>query len=288
MVNEDINSTKKKRNTVPILTDGIGTRISELSKYGKSKKELAEMAGLSESQLHRIISGESQAKVETIAAIVNGTGCSYDWLMVGEQHKYPSDIKQLLKKFVRSVDKIESEVEVVADSDGYKAQVNDSLLGEIRKMAIQILNIATPSDSFESKDFSLIPFYDVNASAGHGALVDTEAIKTQLAFRKDWLATEGLQVGSLCAITARGESMEPTVPDGSLLLLDSSQREINGDHIYIIRKDTHLYAKRLQLLYSGECLIISDNSAYHTETILSENIKTLDIVGRVVWIGHRI
>ena len=66
------------------FTDGVGTRINEAAKIAGGKKKLAEMAGLSESQLHRIVSGESQAKVEPLAAIARGLGISLEWLATGE------------------------------------------------------------------------------------------------------------------------------------------------------------------------------------------------------------
>ena len=42
------------------------------------------MAGLSESQLHRIVAGESQPKLEPIVAIARAANISLDWLATGE------------------------------------------------------------------------------------------------------------------------------------------------------------------------------------------------------------
>ncbi len=66
-------------------TSGIGERINEISRRVGGKKRLAEMAGLSESQLHRITSGESQAKIENIAAMAINCGVSIDWLATGRE-----------------------------------------------------------------------------------------------------------------------------------------------------------------------------------------------------------
>ena len=77
-------SVKADGNSVPIYTSGIGARINELARLAGSKKKLANMAGLSESQLHRIASGDSQAKIENIAAIAINCGVSIDWLAIGK------------------------------------------------------------------------------------------------------------------------------------------------------------------------------------------------------------
>lgn len=68
---------------VPILTNGIGTRISEAAQAVGGKRGLAELISLSEAQLHRVIAGTSQAKVEAIAEIAAATGYSIEWLATG-------------------------------------------------------------------------------------------------------------------------------------------------------------------------------------------------------------
>lgn len=140
----------------------------------------------------------------------------------------------------------------------------------------------------DSEGFSLIPVYDVEASAGQGADIEQESITSQIAFKQDWLHGEGLALKGLAVITAQGDSMEPTIADGALLLVDTSQREITNDSIYILRWDNRLYAKRLQLMFSRAVCIISDNKAYKEEQITSEEAIELDIVGRVVWVGQKI
>ena len=84
-------STKKDRNPASILTSGMGERITTLSKMVSGKKELAAIAGLSESQLHRIVSGKSQAKIENIAAMASGARVSLEWLATGNGTMRPED-----------------------------------------------------------------------------------------------------------------------------------------------------------------------------------------------------
>ena len=80
-------------------------------------------------------------------------------------------------------------------------------------------------------DFDLVPFYDVEASAGAGAFVDQELKISDMAFRKDWLRLRGLKAAHCALIKARGDSMEPTIHDGDLLLVDRSIETIKDDAI---------------------------------------------------------
>lgn len=145
---------------------------------------------------------------------------------------------------------------------------------------------ATPGVMDE--EFALVTVYDVRASAGHGAAIDQERPLADIAFRRDWLFQEGLSTRGLAAVTADGDSMEPTIKDGSLLLLDTQQRELAGNRIYILRMDGHLYAKRLQRLTDGSIRVSSDNPAYADEVVDKEDAGQLDIIGRVVWVGRRL
>ncbi len=158
----------------------------------------------------------------------------------------------------------------------------EMLLGEPSAPAIE--QNQQPSDD----EFTLIPVYNVEASAGHGCLVGEEEQISQLAFRKDWLRERSLKNESLATIKARGDSMEPTISDKDILLIDTRIDKITDDSIYIIRNDGHLAVKRIQQKFDGSIKIISDNKRYEEETIPKEIAEKIQIAGRVVWIGHEI
>jgi len=137
-------------------------------------------------------------------------------------------------------------------------------------------------------DFALVPFYDVEASAGNGSLVDQELQKSEMAFRKDWLSQRGLQISKCVLIKARGDSMEPTIFHGDILLVDTSIESIKDDAIYIVQSDHHLIVKRIQQSLDGSLTIISDNERYKEQTISPDQAKEIKIAGRVRWYGHEI
>jgi len=136
------------------------------------------------------------------------------------------------------------------------------------------------------EEFELVPFYDVEASAGAGALVDQEQIASEMAFRRDWLKEMGLQMAHCALIKARGDSMEETIHDGDLLLVDTRIDAIKDDAIYIIQTDHVLIVKRVQHALDGSLIIISDNDKYENQTISPMQADKLKVAGRVRWYGH--
>ena len=137
-------------------------------------------------------------------------------------------------------------------------------------------------------EFALVPLYNVEVSAGYGTTIEQEQPKTRLAFRQDWLKEMGLQAEKVVAVLANGDSMADTLHGGDVLLVDTQQRQVISDAIYILRQSELLYVKRLQRLLDGSLRISSDNRAYAEEIISQNELEYLDIIGRVVWRGGRL
>lgn len=89
-------------------------------------------------------------------------------------------------------------------------------------------------------------------------------------------------------ITAQGDSMHPTIPDGAMLLIDLSIRDVRNGYIYVVVKDGSLLVKRVQTKMDGSVVLISDNPVYEREELPANQVAELHIAGRVVWVGHPI
>lgn len=133
--------------------------------------------------------------------------------------------------------------------------------------------------------FAMVPYYDIEASCGHGIWNLEASISSMLAFRRDWLKKEGLDPDHLAVITARGDSMEPTIHSGDTLLIDLRITTPRQDGIYVIEQDGGLAAKRIQRALNGTLYIRSDNPAYRELVINPDD--HLNIIGRLAWIGRR-
>lgn len=62
---------------------GIGLRISDIAELVGGKKRLAQLSGVSESQLYRYISGKSQPTIEPVVAMARAAGAQLEWLATG-------------------------------------------------------------------------------------------------------------------------------------------------------------------------------------------------------------
>lgn len=134
-------------------------------------------------------------------------------------------------------------------------------------------------------DFVTLPIYnEIRASAGPGAAVPaTEQADGVVAFARPFLRDQGANPDRCSIIWARGDSMQPTIPDGSILVVDCSQTEVVNGCIYVLNVDDDLLVKRVRRRLDATIEIVSDNSMYPPESLLSEQLSQLRVVGRVVY-----
>lgn len=136
-----------------------------------------------------------------------------------------------------------------------------------------------------------LPLYnDVRAAAGHGAVVGHEHADDALMFKEDWIRFElGARPQDLCLIRVSGDSMEPTLRAGDVILIDVRSCRPDREGIYIMRLDGMLLVKRLQALPGGKLKVSSDNAAFDSWTVSNADVGgDLVIIGRVVWSGRRL
>jgi phage repressor protein C with HTH and peptisase S24 domain len=99
---------------------------------------------------------------------------------------------------------------------------------------------------------------------------------------------KGLTANRCALLKARGDSMEPTIYDGDILLIDTSVPKIVDDSIYVLQFDHNLLVKRVQSTIPGGLVIISDNLRYPQQMIEPYYWEKVKIIGRVRWYGHEI
>ncbi len=135
-------------------------------------------------------------------------------------------------------------------------------------------------------DYTLLPRYDVTASAGGGSLIDGEHIKDKLSFNTKWLDRLGLNLSNAALLNANGDSMEPTIKDGSVLLIKLNETEIKDGSIYVIQISGQTFVKRLKRDLRG-IKIISDNPNYEQQFLTYAELEDnpMTIAGRVIWYG---
>ena len=90
----------------------------------------------------------------------------------------------------------------------------------------------------------------------------------------------------LAFVTARGDSMEPTITDKGLVLVDESVTDIFDDvFAFVLAGEARV--KRFRRLTDG-LLLISDNADYPQETVKGSDMKRLQVIGQVLGVLQRI
>ncbi|MEB3167893.1 MAG: LexA family transcriptional regulator [Synechococcaceae cyanobacterium] len=128
-----------------------------------------------------------------------------------------------------------------------------------------------------------VPRYAIQAAAGGGALVNSEQIVDHLAFKADWLKQQlGLNPAQAAVISVIGDSMEPYLYEGDLILIDLGITTITNDAIYVLQVNGNLLVKRIQTKSDGTVIVKSDNQRYEPEVFRGEAVDLLRVVGRLV------
>ena len=303
----------------------ISTRIKQLMQHLNLRQaDVAEALGISIDRVKSLTSGRvHQLKMKEVHAMVEKFHLNPLWLTSGEGPMLETDVPPPgeTSAFGERIRHIRTDLgwsqDEMADKTGVSCRTignyerggripDADFLARLASHGVDVLYLLTgekaPSGSLSVREaapayristpdveYVYVPRYDVQASAGSGAVVNDESIVDSLAFKRDWIVRAlGLDPARLALINVAGDSMTPTISDGDLILLDTRPMTHRAEGIYVISHDNALLVKRLRVRLNGDVEIISDNPRYGSETITGEQLTRLRIVGRVVWQGRRV
>ena len=149
------------------------------------------------------------------------------------------------------------------------------ILGKGNQQAQTQSSIAV--QDYDDNDAVWVPLYDVYASAGGGADIWGEEVEQYIPFSRLWLNQQNLHSKDLVCIKVRGDSMEPTLNNGDVILVNT-KRQV-GDGVFVVRIGSLLRVKRLQTLLNGSLKISSDNPIYESETLNPKEDSDFAIIG---------
>lgn len=127
-----------------------------------------------------------------------------------------------------------------------------------------------------SKRTFLIPILNQELSAGHGELLPDNDVTEGLLSVPLWLRKA--YGNNLGALHVHGDSMQPTLNDGDMVVCDSLGWD-KSDGLFAIRLNGNGYVKRLQVV-NGKILVKSDNSNYDTITEPLDS-DAISVIGKV-------
>lgn len=256
-----------------VSSESIGSRIKKIREaLGLSQQDLADAVGGSKRGIQDNESGVNAPGSTVLRGIVS-LGVNANWLLTGEGPRLLSELLgNAMEDFV-----IAEKLKKTADSMRYSMQ-------GIENPGHRVQETILPGN-----EYSLVPQYDVEISAGHGRPgLEHEVEIGKLAFRRDWIRQKGLIEKDLVVVRITGDSMSPTIRDGALALVDTRRNDIQQDGIYVLTVDGHLVAKRLQSDFKGGVYIRSDNTAYREHHLFTDEAATLHVIGRVIWAGGEV
>jgi len=157
-----------------------------------------------------------------------------------------------------------------------KIESNAEVIGDIE---------AWDSNTPLGNDEVEIPFYsEIQLAAGNGKVATRENKGPKLRFAKSALIRNGTDVNNAICVKISGNSMEPVMPDGSTIGIDTAKTNIIDGKIYAI---SHGEMQRVKILYrtpDGGIRLKSYNTNEHPEEIYTKDqAKEISIVGKVFW-----
>jgi phage repressor protein C with HTH and peptisase S24 domain len=268
-----------KRSRIAELRNNHDLAMRLQSLLDERKAEIIENAGKSWKTLTRYMRG-AEIPMSVILATAESTGVSVEWLTSGtimstKDHEAHGRYLNIRTQWA-------NDQMVIARQSGDAKKVKDA-----SKFFTRCLELAGAYsrgdymvDQYTSGDVIAIPKYDVRLSAGAGSWSDrAEQIGVEI-FGKKTLEDLGLfNIEHLAAFDVSGVSMEPTIYDGALVLVETIFDDLR-DGVWAFAFGNEMRIKRLRRGMKS-LQVISDNPAFPMEEITAAEEDQLNLVGRV-------
>ncbi len=255
------------------MAETFRDRVKKLAEHVGGPAELAKRSTLSRRTIGAYMSGETDPKRADLLKLASAGDVSLEWLAAGRGEM----------------------LDAAANAGARLRYYSDELRGEPRTAA------RAPSNSDQAitdvqeptPRYVYLPLYEVRAAAGGASAVaeHLEHAVDVLAFKEDWIRRElRASPDDLRLIYVEGDSMEPDLRAGDIILIDHTDNRAAREGIYVIRMDDALLVKQLQRLPGGVVKVISRNPAYEPFTVAADKLQEHNgfaVIGRVVWACRR-
>lgn len=266
--------------------DRVTSRMKALE---LSATDLSKLTGVSKATVSFWVSGTNGAKGKNLLALAKALQCSPDWLAEGvgsPEQVAPDDTKVGM-----------STVELMAKMLSSKAGKNlsDKARETMLAAAQEADNPTEQGGNYMPSNFAalrptneeiVIPQYDIRAAMGHGQVPpDYQEVVRNLVVREEILREKGITYTSktsLGMINGWGQSMEGTINDKDLVIVDKGVQDFIGEGIYVLTWHSELYIKRVMRLDEDNYRLISDNKHYESQTARIEDV-TIHAKVLLIW-----
>ncbi|AAS97158.1 LexA family transcriptional regulator [Nitratidesulfovibrio vulgaris] len=209
-----------------------------------------------------------------IQSFAEKTGISSDWLFFGRQPEAVA-MEPVRVGMLRAGDPI---ARVVTKSESAQEEMTPPLAHAGKAHVIEC----------DDCEIMMLPMVEARLSAGNGSFETGANIERRYAFRTDFLLRKG-QPSHMVLMRVDGDSMEPNIMNGDVVLIDQSQRDPRAGKVYAVGVEDVVYLKMVNAA-PGKIVLSSYNAVYPPLEIdargdLSNGIR---IIGRAVWVGREL
>lgn len=226
------------------LSDRLNKLMNENPKA--TIAELSRVAGVSYEMARRYILGTAEPRKEKLGKIAEYFNVKPSWLQFGEGQR--EETKQ-----------IESNVAETGSFDLWDRN--------------------TPLNDDEVE----VPlFQEIRLAAGNGFADDIMDYNNfKLRFSRATLRRQGVQYENAVCVVADGNSMEPVIPNGATVGIDTGNKTIRDGSIYAINHGGLLRIKLLYNMPNNQIKIRSYNTDEYDDEIA--NFDEVSVIGKVFW-----
>ena len=264
---------------------------------GWTQDDLAKFSGVSLGSIKRYETGNGNITYSNLQKIINALGVEgSNFVFEGDKFSVSQNVSQssnLSPKTSSNTSNLKNlsvnQKNNVSQNENFDASIDVSDDASVDKNDVSLSNLKEVGiDNDEDSNIIAIPYYeDTYASAGYGVINYDEApttLKLSESFLRGFLNISG-DLSQIHALNSRGDSMEPTITGGELLFVRAIQNELSvvSGYVYTINYDGDTFVKRLEKNPVTKTItLFSDNEKYEPIVIKGQNLKSCNIVGRVV------
>jgi len=266
----------------------VGGRLREFLKAaGVTQGECARACGISRPHFNQIVQGASTLRGDLVARLCETYGVNPTWLLTGRGAMFPAQepaaggapsglssdalVRELLDRLAQAARPA---------SGGRPASKRPA--GPPPRIITMVDNRRAFEEMEGAERFRAIPYMRDAAAAGRGRIVEDDVkgyvvVHERVAARPE----------NLVAVQVAGDSMLPTLTDGSIVAIDVTQNSpaaLRGRIVCARTESDEVVIKRLGAV-GADLVLTSDNPdqlEYPPISIRPESVEN-PIIGQVVW-----
>lgn len=275
----------------------------------KNLSELSRLSGVGRTTLNDYLTGSSDPTREKLIAIAKAAGVSLAWLATGEGSPYLGNelidrLHACIRKKSANILSNETGIPPITISswlDGRSTPTDEQMDAIAQAAGIDPFWLKTGQEhtaetaAFRESKSSVyselisVPVVSLSASAGTGRAVLKEDVDDHIGLSTRLLRGLGLRAGEIFVMPAIGDSMEPHIRSGELMLCSRSPDHLKGfDGTYIARLEGDILVKRIQRLPGGKIVVSSENPNYTPFEVPLNDGVDFAILGMVMMVLRRV